>query len=68
MKLKDFFERAMLAVSGPVRWSDVAAAEMAATKGQRAERPQDGPRNARRARPTGNTRNGRKAHGRESRP
>lgn len=68
MKLRDFFERVMRAAAGPVRWSDVAAAEMAAHTDRHARRPQNGPRNAQRAAPTGNTQNGRKAHERKSKP
>lgn len=67
MWLRKFFERVMGAACGPVRESDVIRVQMAASHGRR-ERPQKGPRGAGRATPTGNTRKGRKAHGRESRP
>ena len=67
MRLRKFFERVMGAACGPVRESDVIRAQMAAAQGRR-ERPQNGPRSAGRASPTGNTRKGRKAHRRESRP
>lgn len=67
MSLRKFFERVMGAACGRVRESDVIRAQMAATQGRR-ERPQKGPRNAGRASPAGNTRKGRKAHGRETRP
>ena len=67
MRLRKFFERVMGAACGPVRETDVIRAQMAAAQGRR-ERPNKGHRAAERASPTGNTRKGRKAHRRESRP
>lgn len=65
--MKKFFERVMGAACGPVRESDMIRVRLAASQGRR-ERPQNGPRGAGRASPTGNPRKGRKAHGRETRP
>lgn len=65
MRLRDFFERTMQAASGPLRWSDVVAAEIAANNERRAERAAGGRRRARSGHPTRNTRKNGKARRRK---
>lgn len=67
MRLRKFFERVMGAACGPVRESDMIRVRLAASQDRR-ERPQKGHRAAERASPAGNTRTGKKAHGRDNRP
>ena len=70
MSLRKFFERVMGAACCRTSMSLLSEhlAQVWAAYDVTSERGQKGPRNAGRADPTGNTRRGRKAHRRESRP
>lgn len=65
MRLRDFFERTMQAASGPLRWSDVVAAEIASNNERRAEMSTGGRRSAISVHPTRNTRKNGKARRRK---